>query len=372
MKKLPFKPSIETVHPYQPGKPISEVQRELGLKRVIKLASNENALGPSPRALKALRSALSDLHLYPDGGSFYLVQALAKKLRVPANTLVLGNGSNEIIELLARGFISEGDEVLSSEGTFLVYPILTQVCGARYVTAPMKNHGYSLEQLAKKITPRTRMIFIANPNNPTGTYVTKADVAAFLKRVPDNVMVCFDEAYFDFVEAKDFPDIQSLILKGRKNLCILRTFSKAYGLAGLRIGYGVFHPEVAGYLHKIRQPFNVNLLAQTAALACLQDAAFLRRTQQMTFKGRRFFYQAFSNLGLPYIPSQANFVLVDCGRDGEQLFNALLRKGVIVRSMKAYGFPTWIRVTVGLERENRIFLKALKECLKGSAGKKKR
>lgn len=363
MSQLPYKPSIQAVHPYKPGKPISEVERELGLNDVIKLASNENPLGPSPKAIKAVSKVLRELHLYPDGGSFYLIEGLSQSLKVPAENLVIGNGSNEIIELLARGFVSEGDEVLSSEGTFLVYPILTQVCGARYVTVPMKDFSYDLVNLAKKISAKTRLVFIANPNNPTGTYVSRREVEAFLKKVPGRVMVCFDEAYFDFVEAHDFPDIQSLILAGRKNVCILRTFSKAYGLAGLRIGYGVFHPETAAYLHKIRQPFNVNSLAQAAALASLQDKSFLKKTQKLTFDGRRFLGKEFEKMRLPYLKSQANFVLVDAGFDGDVIFNRMLKQGVIVRSMKSYGFSTWIRVTVGKPAQNRKFLKCLKQCL---------
>jgi len=363
MTQLPFKPSIQSVHPYKPGKPISEVERELGLSHVIKLASNENPLGPSPKAVKAASRVLRELHLYPDGGSFYLTDGLARYLKVPKENIIIGNGSNEIIELLARGFVSEGDEVLSSEGTFLVYPILTQVCGARYVTVPMKNYGYDLASLAKKITARTKLIFIANPNNPTGTYIPKREVAAFLKKVPSSAMVCFDEAYFDFVEARDFPDIQSVILKGRKNVCILRTFSKAYGLAGLRIGYGVFHPETAAYLHKIRQPFNVNSVAQAAALASLEDRAFLRKTQKLVFTGRRFLGRELKKMGLHYLESQANFLLFDAGCDGEELFNRMLKRGVIVRSMKSYGFLTWIRVTVGLPAQNKKFIQCLQQCL---------
>ena len=217
--------------------------------------------------------------------------------------------------------------------------------------------------MAEKISARTRLIFIANPNNPTGTYVTAAEVAAFLAKVPGDVMVCFDEAYIDFVEVRDFPDSLKMILEGRQNVSILRTFSKAYGLAGLRVGYGIFHPEVAGYLHKIRQPFNINAMAQAAALASLEDSAFLKRTQRLVSSGRRFFYREFKKLGLAYLESQANFVFFDAARDGEALFGALLKKGVIVRSMKAYGFPCWIRVTIGLERENQKFLTALKSCL---------
>ena len=362
-KKIHFKPAIQVVCPYKPGKPISEVKRELGLARVIKLASNENPLGSSPKALKAMRHALKELHLYPDGGSYYLTGRLAKELGISKQHLVIGNGSNEIIELLARGFLSEGDEVLSSEGTFLVYPILSQVCGARYVTVPLKNHCYDLKRFAEKISERTRIIFIANPNNPTGTYVTRAEVEIFLKKVPGDVMVCFDEAYIDFVEARDFPDVLKQIKEGRENVGILRTFSKAYGLAGLRVGFGIFHPEVAGYLHKIRQPFNINAMAQAGALASLDDAVFLQRTRRLVFSGRRFFYREFKKMRLPYLESQANFVLFDAGRDAEKLFEALLKKGVIVRSMKAYGFPTWVRVTIGLQTENRKFLSALKKVM---------
>ncbi len=341
---------------------MKEVERELGLKRIVKLASNENPLGPSKKAIAALKKAAAEAHLYPESSSFYLVQKLSAQLKISERQIIIGNGSNEIIELLFRGFLSEGGEVLSSETSFLVYPILTQVCGGRYVTVPMKDYRFDLEALAKAVTSNTKMIFIANPNNPTGTYVSAKEVDLFLKKVPENVLVCFDEAYVDFVEAKNFPDTLKL-LQQRKNLVILRTFSKSYGLAGLRIGFGLASEEVVQYLHKVRQPFNVNAMAQAAATAALEDRAFLKRTQKLVFQGRRTLEAGFKKLGLDYLPSQANFVLVNVGVDGDQIFKDLLKKGMIIRSMKAYGFKTWIRVTIGTTPQNKLFLDLLKTYL---------
>ena len=249
-----FKEHIQSIHPYEPGKPIKELEREIGLRHIIKLASNENPLGPSRRALRAIRRAIGELHLYPEGSCHYLIEKLSEELGVGKNQIIAGNGSNEIIELLARGFLSEGDEVISSECSFLVYPILTQVCGAKYVSVPMKDYRYDLKGILKAITDRTRLIFIANPNNPTGTYVTQPEVEEFITKVPKHVVVCFDEAYVDFVEATDFPHMLFHIKTEKPNIIVLRTFSKAYGLAGLRVGYGVGSPDLIAYLHKIRQP----------------------------------------------------------------------------------------------------------------------
>ncbi|MCB9800071.1 MAG: histidinol-phosphate transaminase [Candidatus Omnitrophica bacterium] len=358
-----FKEEIDTVKPYKPGKPIKEVERELGLKNVIKLASNENPLGPSGKSVRAMKKAIRDIHLYPDGGCYYLTKKLSQMLEVSESQIIVGNGSNEIIELLARGFLSPGDEVLSSEQTFLVYPILSQVCGARYVTVPMKNHGYDLKALLQAVSDRTKIIFIANPNNPTGTYVTAKEVESFLKHIPEDILVCFDEAYLDFVEAKDFPNALQYVKRDLPNVLVLRTFSKAYGLAGLRVGYGIGHKKVIQYLHKIRQPFNVNSIAQAAALAALGDTFFRWRTKRLVASGRRYFYKQFKKMKLKYLPSQANFVLVDTGVDGDRVYEALLRKGVIVRSMKAYGFETWLRITIGKTKENKRFCRALEECL---------
>lgn len=358
-----FKKHIQAIHPYEPGKPIKELEREMGLRNIIKLASNENPLGPSPKAVRAVRREIAGLHLYPEGSCHYLISRLSQELGIDKNCLIAGNGSNEIIELLARGFLREGDEVLSSECSFLVYPILSQVCGAKFVSVPMKDYRYDLKALAAAITEKTKLIFIANPNNPTGTYVTKQEVEEFLSRVPNHAVVCFDEAYVDFVDAKDFPHMIQHIKSGKQNLIILRTFSKAYGLAGLRVGYGVASPEMIGYLHKIRQPFNVNSLAQTAAAAALDDRSFLWRTKRLVSSGRIYLMKCFQKLGLKALPSQANFVLVDVKHDGQKVFQWLLEKGMIVRSMKAYGLPTWIRVTVGKRGQNVRFYKLLKKYL---------
>lgn len=359
-----FKEYIHSIRPYEPGKPIKEVERELGLRGAIKLASNENPLGPSGKAVRAIRRAIHEVHLYPEGSCFYLLKKLSAHLGIAENQIIVGNGSNEIIELLARGFLSEGDQILSSECTFLVYPILAQACGAEYVTVPMKDHRYDLKALRNAITDRTKIIFIANPNNPTGTYVTAREVEEFLATIPTNILVCFDEAYFDFVDAQDFPHSLFFIKSGRPNVIVLRTFSKAYGLAGLRVGYGLASPEIISYLHKIRQPFNVNSLAQIGAAAALDDWFFLWRTRRLVASGRKYFYKHLKRLNLRYVPSQANFILVDVRHDAHEIFDALLKKGMIVRSMKAYGLTTWIRVTIGRRLQNARFFWALKKVLK--------
>ena len=357
-----FKSHIQSVHPYEPGKPIKELEREMGLRNVIKLASNENPLGPSGKALRAMRRALREVHLYPESKCYYLVNRLSQELGLPQEQLIIGNGSNEIIELLARGFLSPGDEVLSSETSFLVYPILSQVCGAEYKAVPMKDYKFDLPAIAKAVTDKTRIIFIANPNNPTGTYVTAAEVEAFLAEVPKDVIVCMDEAYVDFVEAPDFPHMLNYLAK-HENVIVFRTFSKAYGLAGVRIGYAVGSKEMISYLHKIRQPFNVNSIAQAGATAALDDRFFLWRTKHLVSVGRKYLYRRLTKMGLRFLPSQANFVLIDTGRSADEVFKALLKQGMIVRSMKAYGLTTWIRVTVGRRSQNVLFCRLLKRYL---------
>ena len=368
MQKKIYKDYVESIRPYEPGKPISEVQRELGLRRVIKMASNENPLGPSRKALRAMRRALREIHLYPDGACFHLRKRLAEELGVGENQLIIGNGSNEIIEFLARAFLSEGDQVISSASTFLVYPILTQACGAEYVEVPMKDFRYDLKGILDRITERTKLIFIANPNNPTGTYVNREEVEDFLTKVPKEVMVCFDEAYVDFVDAKDFPYLLFQVKTERPNLIVLRTFSKSFGLAGVRVGYGMGAPGLIQYLHKVRQPFNVNSIAQAGAAAALDDRLFLWRTKSLVARGRRYFYRRLKRYGFNFIPSQANFILIDTGRDAEEVFQAFLREGIIIRSMKAYGLSTWIRVTVGRRSENSKFMRLLKKMKKDSGG----
>lgn len=366
MQRKIFKDYVESIQPYEPGKPIREVERELGLTHVTKMASNENPLGPSRKALRAMRRALREAHLYPDGSCYYLKERLAEELGIGENQLILGNGSNEIIEFLARGFLSEGDQVISSASTFLVYPILTQASGAEFIEVPMKDFRYDLKGILDRITEKTRLIFIANPNNPTGTYVTQEEVEDFLAKVPKDVVICFDEAYVDFVEAKNFPHLLFQVKTERPNFMVLRTFSKSYGLAGLRIGYGMGAPELVGYLHKIRQPFNVNSIAQAGALAALDDRLFLWRTKHLVARGRRYLYRRFKRFGIRYVESQANFVLIDVGRDADEVFREFLNHGIIVRSMKAYGLPTWIRLTVGTRFQNSRFIRALRKLKAGT------
>ncbi len=358
---LPFKKHIQDIKPYEPGKPIKELQREYGIRHVIKLASNENPLGPSGKAIRAMRKAIREVHLYPEGSCHYLLIRLAKELDLDPSHLIFGNGSNEIIELLARGFLSEGDEVISSEMTFLVYPILSQVCGAGMKAVPMtKDYRYDLDGILRAITPKTKLIFIANPNNPTGTYVTAGEVESFLSKVPDHIVVCFDEAYVDFVDAEDFPKMLSFVKEGRPNVVVLRTFSKAYGLAGLRIGYGAASKEMVDYLHKVRQPFNVNSVAQAAAVAALDDSFFLWRTKWLVVRGRKFFYRKLKKIGLEYLPSQANFILVRMPADGQEVFQALLRQGMIIRAMGAYKLSDWVRITIGRRGQNAELIRLLK------------
>ena len=360
---IPFaKDYVERIVPYVPGKPIEEVERELGV-RAVKLASNENPLGPSPKAIRATRSMTKQVHLYPDGGCSLLKSKLAAFLGLSGDQLILGNGSNEIIELLARGFLREGDRVISSETSFLVYPLITQACGGTYTAVPMKGFRFDLPSILREIDHRTRLIFVANPNNPTGTYVKESEVENFLGRVPDDVIICFDEAYFDFVEAHDFPNLMNEVTGNRRNLILLRTFSKSYGLAGLRIGYGIGSRELIQYLEKIRQPFNVNRMAQAAAAAALDDHRFLRRTKRLVSDGKLYLYRQFTKMGLEFVSSEANFVLVDVGRPAENVFQALLKRGMIIRPMAAYGLPNHIRVTVGRRRDLVKFIRALEKTL---------
>lgn len=363
MFNLGFKPHVQAIKPYQPGKPIKEVERELGIRHAVKLASNENPLGASRKALRAMRKALKDVHLYPEGSAPYLIKRLSQELDLSDSQIIVGNGSNEILELLARGFISEGDEVISSDSSFLVYPLITQSCGGKYISVPMKDYRYDLEGILERITEKTKIVFIANPNNPTGTYVTRKEIEDFLAKVPGHVLVCVDEAYVDFVDAGDFPHLLFYVKSKRQNLILMRTFSKAFGLAGLRIGYALAHPDLIGYLHKVRQPFNTNAVAQAGATAALDDKFFLWRTKRLVFSGRKYFYKHLKKMGLRYLPSQANFILIDVQTEGEKICRALLKKGMIVRSMAAYQLPNWIRVTIGRRSQNALFCRLLKTCL---------
>ncbi|HZM02111.1 MAG TPA: histidinol-phosphate transaminase [Candidatus Saccharimonadales bacterium] len=363
---LPFalNASLEHLPVYQPGRPIAEVARELGLpaRDIIKLASNENPLGPSPAALAALKRAAAHIHLYPDGNAFYFKEKLAAKLQVKPAHLILGNGSNDIIEFLGHALLGPGDEVIVSEFCFAIYPIVTRLLGASVVTVPAKNHGHDLPAMAKAITARTKLIFVANPNNPTGTLAPPVEVKALIKAVPPNVVLVMDEAYFEFLNKP--LDLLPLVRSGETpNLFLMRTFSKIHGLAGLRLGYGIGHPEFIAALEKIRQPFNLNSLAQAAGLAALDDTAHVRKTRRNNFQGRKLLETSFAKMGLHYVPSLANFVLVEVGQ-GQRVFDEMQKLGVITRPMGGYKLSEWIRISVGTPAENRRCLQALKKALK--------
>lgn len=358
---------ITKIRPYVPGKPMDELEREYGITGSVKLASNENPIGPSPRAVEAMRKALQDLNRYPDGYSYRLRQALAEKLHVAENEIVFGNGSNEIIELLARTFVRQNDEVIMPDPSFLMYEIMIQAAGGTPVKVALKDLTVDLDNMQSHITPATRMVFVNNPNNPTGTVVSKKTFDAFLKGVPHEVIVVVDEAYIEFVRDRDCP--QGLDYLHSDNIVVtLRTFSKAYGLAGLRIGYGIMKKEVAALMDRVRQPFNVNNLAQVGALAALNDKAFFDETIGMVHDELDYLYRQISKLGLTYFPSQTNFFLINVERDAQEVFEKMLRKAVIVRAMTAYGYPNYIRVNVGLPVENRRFISALEEVLNEAGG----
>ncbi len=348
---------ISSIQPYIPGKPIEELERELGIKKSVKLASNENPVGPSPQALKALRKGLTDLNRYPDGSCFYLRNALAEKLRVSTGELIFGNGSNEIIEMAVRTFLTPGDEAVMGHPSFVVYSTIVQAAQGKNVIVPLKDWRHDLETMASKITKKTKIIFIANPNNPTGTINTSAEMASFIKKVPKRVLVVVDEAYYEYVSSDDYPDSLEYMRKGR-NILILRTFSKMYGLAALRIGYGISSEGIAAEMNKIRQPFNINTLAQVAAASALEDTRHVSRTIKMNEEGKKFLYAEFDALNISYIPTEANFIFIYLKKQNALDINTkLLKKGVIVRPMG----PGAIRITIGLPEENRILVKALKQ-----------
>ena len=362
---MPLVPShIASLTPYVPGKPIEEVEREFGVTNVAKLASNENALGPSPRALAAVREAAAKMNVYPDGSAFYLRNALAAKLGVEAREVFVGNGSNELIELLVRTFVLDGEEVLTSAQSFIAYKLAAQAHGRTIVEAPMKaRFHYDLDALRKLLSRRTKVVFLANPDNPTGTWFTEQELLPFLDAVPKDTLVVLDEAYVEFVDGPGFQDALALRRK-YPNLVVLRTFSKIYGLAGLRLGYGLARPEVVEYVDRVRAPFNVNLVAQAAGVAAISDVEHVERSRALVREERPFLSEGLKALGATVVPSQGNFVFADFpGRPGKDLFEALLREGVVVRPMGGYGFPTAQRITVGLRAENQKCLAALATVL---------
>ncbi len=365
---LPFSlnPALERLPVYQPGRPIEEVAREmrLSVRRIIKLASNENPLGPSPKALAAMRKALRQLHLYPDGNAFYFKRKLASKLRVAPAHLVLGNGSNDIIEFLGHALMGPGSEVIVSQYCFAIYPIVAKLLGATVITVPARNYGHDLAAMLRAVTVNTKVIFVANPNNPTGTLAPPAEASRLIEETPPNIVLVMDEAYIEFL---DKPlDLIPLVLSGQKpNLILLRTFSKIFGLAGLRLGYGIGHPAFIAALEKIRQPFNINSLAQAAGLAALDDTAHVRKTRQNNAAGRKFWEAALSAMRLEYVPSSANIILVRVGQ-GREVFDALQRRGIITRPMDGYQLPDWIRISIGTPAENRRCARALREIIRAA------
>lgn len=360
--KLPIPEYIKEIAPYVPGKPIEELEREYGISGSVKLASNENPLGPSPRALAAVTAAMAKLQRYPDGAGYELTQRLSRHLKVSADQIVLGNGSDDLLGMLARVLLQPGDEVLVPDPSFLMYTIVARSAGAVPVMVPLKDLAIDLQGLLDRVGPRTRIIFICSPNNPTGTVVDRQALEAFLAALPDHVLVVVDEAYFEFV--RDQRCVSGITFLGKQPMvATLRTFSKAYGLAGLRVGYGVMDAALAELLNRIRMPFNVNSLAQIAATAALDDDDFLEKTLGVVHQGLDDLYAQLAKRGLPFFPSQANFFLIDVKQPADEVFERLLRQGVIVRSMRAYGYPQYIRLSVGLPEENERFLSALDKVL---------
>ena len=363
MIPTPVNRALDNLPSYQPGRLIEEVARELNLPagEIIKLASNENPLGPSPAALAAMQMVLANLHLYPDGNAFYLKQKLSEKLGITPNNLILGNGSNEIIEFVGHAYFAPGVDVVVSQFCFAIYPLVAKMMGANIITVPAKNHGHDLPAMLNAITPRTRVMFVANPNNPTGTLAAREEVIRLVNEVPDQVLLVMDEAYIEFLQEP--LDLVPLVRLGtRQNLLMMRTFSKIFGLAGLRLGYGIGHPDLIAALEKIRQPFNINSIAQAAALAALEDAEHMRKTRENNMRGLEFLSRKLRELNLEYVPSAANFVLVRVG-EGQRVFEAMQRQGVIVRPMGGYQLPEWIRISVGTPKENERCIESLRKSL---------
>jgi histidinol-phosphate aminotransferase len=352
---------VQALSPYQPGKPIDELAREFGLDpaSIVKLASNENPLGPSPKALSAIEKTLSDLCRYPDGNGFELKQALAGRYGIKPEQITLGNGSNDVLEVITRCFAAPGDEVVYSQYAFAVYPLVSQAIGAKGVAVPARDYGHDLQAMADAVTERTKLVFVANPNNPTGTVHGAAAIKAFLDRIPERVLVVLDEAYCEYLQGGD-DDVNGLaLLETYPNLIVTRTFSKAWGLAALRVGYSVSSPEIANVLNRVRQPFNVDSIAMAAATAVLDDEDYLRRSCEINARGMAQLEAAFEELKLAWIPSGGNFISVEVGEYAQQINQSLLEQGVIVRPIGGYGLPRHLRVSIGLPEENERFIAAL-------------
>lgn len=355
-------PQLRDLAVYEPGKPIEETASKLGVHpdSIIKLASNENPLGPSPKAIEAMHAALENAQLYPNGGSFYLREALAARLGFTPENIILGNGSNEVIEFLGHAFLHRGDDGITSEYAFIAYKLIATLFGARTIETPSPDYQQDLEAMLDAITPKTRVIFIANPNNPTGALISQDKIDKFMSHLPENIIVVFDEAYFEFLDNP--PDTLQYVREDR-NMVVLRTFSKIHGLAGLRIGYGIARSDVIAVLDKTRQPFNVNSIAHAGALAALADDAHQGETKRVVDEGRAYLQEQFAAMKLHFVPGAANFIMVNVG-DGAAVFQKLLAKKIIVRPLKGYQLPEWVRISVGTMEQNKQCIAALKEILK--------
>jgi histidinol-phosphate aminotransferase len=355
--------NIEKLVPYVPGKPVEELERELGIKNAVKLASNENPLGPSPKGIAFMKKYINNLHRYPEGGCHYLAKRLSEKSGISMQNIIFGNGSNEILELVGRTFYVPGDEIVFSQYAFIVYKLVAQALGAKFHEVPAKGLAHDLQGMLKYVNKKTKIIYLANPNNPTGTMFTNKAFEGFMKKVPADCFVVLDEAYFEYVDDPSYPD-GTKYLKKYKNLIIARTFSKIYGLAGLRVGYAFADAKVIDYMNRVREPFNVNTLAQFAALGALDDARHMKRAREITASGLKYICKELDVLNIQYEKSFGNFVLVKAPLPGGEFYNLLLREGVIVRPVGGYGLPQYVRVTVGTMVENRKFVSAVKKVIK--------
>ncbi|MCB9481856.1 MAG: histidinol-phosphate transaminase [Desulfobacteraceae bacterium] len=351
---------IKKIKPYKAGKPIEELEREYGIKNAVKLASNENPLGPSPKAVEAVKNFCTSLHRYPDSSGYELINKISSKFNISSKNIVLGNGSDDIIALLCKAFVNDTKNVIMPDPGFLMYEISTRSEGGIPVKVPLKNLCLDLDKMAELCNPDTSIIFITNPNNPTGSFIEKEKLEEFLKKIPSNVIVASDEAYMEFSESYY---CSWELMEKYENLVSMRTFSKAYGLAGLRIGYGVMNPFISEILNRIRQPFNTSLISQKAALCALDDEDFLEKTRTLIFTERKKLFEELEKLGITPFKSDANFILADLKRSADDVYEKLLRKGVIARSMSSYGYPEFLRITIGLENENNLFINCLKEVL---------
>lgn len=360
--KRKARPEVFTLKPYVPGKPIEDVKRELGLEDIIKLASNENPLGSSPKAIDAVEKCLQQMHLYPDANCFNLKKRLAAVTDIDEAGILIGNGSDEILMLLAATFLNREDEIIYAKPSFSEYEFTAKIMGAKCVEVPLIDFTHDLNSILKAINDKTKMVFICNPNNPTGTIVNDAEIKCFMESIPDDILVVFDEAYSEYVESNEYTSGLKYVQAG-KNAIVLRTFSKIYGLAALRVGYALTTPEIAQAVEMITEPFNVNMLAQVAALAAIDDTEHVCRSKEINTAGKQFLYEEFKKLGLSYVPTEANFIFVNTGKNSQDVFKAMLQKGVIIRTGDIFGYPDFIRVTIGTQAENERFVKSLKQVL---------